>query len=197
MNLKRVNNRLLVAILVVNIYVLGMPFVPKLTFWWGTRNKAQVQHLTAQIHKPSPPKNQPAPAVINKVTVPSMLLDQPILEGSIRDQYKVLDNGIWRWPRGSTPDKGGNTVLIGHRFTYTNPSGVFYHLDKVKIGDEIGVTWDKRNYLYKVSEIKIVPPTELSVEAPTKDPQLTLFTCTPLWKPADRLVVIAKLEGQL
>jgi sortase A len=196
MNLKRINNLLLVVIVAINVYVIFMPFVPKISYWWDTRNKTQEQHLTTQIHKPSPSKNQPAPSVVNMLTVPSMLLDQPILEGSIRDQYTVLDKGIWRWPRGSTPDKGGNTVLIGHRFTYTNPRGVFYQLDKVKMGDEIGVVWNKQNYLYKVSEIKIEAPTDLSIEAPTKDAQLTLFTCTPVWKPTNRLVVIAKLEGR-
>ena len=72
-----------------------------------------------------------------------MLLDQPILEG--RDTYAVLNHGILRWPASSTPDKGGNTVLIGHRFTYSHPQGVFYYLDKVKVGDKLSVAWGNKS----------------------------------------------------
>lgn len=123
-----------------------------------------------------------------------MLLNQPVLEGPIAQQYKVLNNGIWRFPRSSTPDKGGNTVLIGHRFTYTNPRGVFYFLNKVKVNDEIGVWWNNKQYSYKVVNIAEVRPTDTAIEANTTNPELTLFTCTPLWLPKDRLVVVANLE---
>ncbi|MDP9129541.1 MAG: class E sortase, partial [Candidatus Binatota bacterium] len=117
-----------------------------------------------------------------------------VLEGPTSQTYKILDKGIWRWPAGSTPDKGGNTVLIGHRFTYTNPFGVFYHLDKVRPGDEIGLLWNNKNYVYRVSGVKVVPPTDTSVQNATADPRLTLFTCAPLWLPHNRLVVTANLE---
>ena len=95
---------------------------------------------------------------------------------------------------GRTPDRGGNTVLIGHRFTYTTPRGVFYYLNKVKLNDEIGLWWNNKEYLYRVSGIKEVKPTDTAVENATTQPQLTLFTCTPLWLPKDRLVVVAQLE---
>lgn len=123
-----------------------------------------------------------------------MLLNQPVLEGPIGQQYKILDRGIWRWPQGSTPDNGGNTVLIGHRFTYTNPRGVFYSLNQVKMGDEIGFWWNNKEYLYEVVSIQQVAPSDTAIEKNTPDPELTLFTCTPLWLPKDRLVVVAKLE---
>jgi sortase A len=124
-----------------------------------------------------------------------MLLDQPILEG--RDTYAILNKGIWRWPASSTPDKGGNTVLLGHRFTYTNPRGVFYFLNKVKVGDEVGVVWQNTTYRYKVSGVKVVPPTDTSILNATEKPTLTLYTCTPLWWPKDRLVITAQLENAL
>jgi len=125
-----------------------------------------------------------------------MLLDQPVLEGPVSRQYSTLNKGIWRWPNGSTPDKGGNTVLIGHRFTYTNPRGAFYFLNKVKMGDEIGVFWNNREYLYRVASISVVSPTDTAIEDNTSDTRLTLFTCTPLWLPKDRLVVVAKLKDK-
>ena len=124
-----------------------------------------------------------------------MLLNQPILEGSVKDTYSILNHGIWRWPAGSTPDKGSNTILIGHRFTYTQPKGVLYYLNKVKMGDEIGLWWNNKQYVYKVTNISEVPPTQTSIEDPTPDARLTIFTCTPLWLPKDRLVVVAELEN--
>jgi sortase (surface protein transpeptidase) len=37
-----------------------------------------------------------------------------------------------------------------------------------------------------------VPPDQTQIEAPTTDARLTIFTCTPLWLPKDRLVVVAE-----
>ena len=47
-------------------------------------------------------------------------------------------------------------------------------------------------YRYKVESSRTVPDTAIQVEAPTKDARLTLYTCTPLWNPVNRLVVVAK-----
>jgi len=99
-----------------------------------------------------------------------MMLNASILEGTLRNEYKTLDQGIWRWPLGSTPDQGGNTILIGHRFTYTTPRGIFYELNQVAIGDEIGVFWNGKEYLYKVSSITVVPPSQTSILNQTTQP---------------------------
>jgi sortase A len=188
--LSRVNSALLALIIIINAYIIVAPFAPNVWFWWQSRHSQQTASLGQKIHQQSPPKNQP-----NSVIIPSMLLDQPILEG--RDTYAILNKGIWHWPASSTPDKGGNTVLLGHRFTYTNPRGVFYFLNKVKVGDEIGITWHNTNYHYKVSDVKVVSPTDTNILNPTDKPTLTLYTCTPLWWPKDRLVVTAQLENDL
>lgn len=82
-------------------------------------------------------------------------------------------------------------MLVGHRFTYDG-NGVFYHLDKLKVGDQLAVFWEGKKYQYTVTETKVVPATATEVEDQTQDPQLTLYTCTPLWSAKDRLVVIAK-----
>jgi LPXTG-site transpeptidase (sortase) family protein len=188
MKLAKINNILLALIIVVNVYVILAPLAPAVFFWWQNRGGTKRQTLSTQIYLPSPPAK--AAVEPNSVTIPSMLLDKPILEG--RDTYAILNKGIWRWPAGSTPEKGSNTVFIGHRFTYTQPKGVFYYLNKVS-----GVTWNTKHYLYKVDNIHVVPPTDTSIENPTSRAQLTLFTCTPLWLPKDRLVVVAGLERTL
>ena len=193
--LHKINNLLLALIILINGYVIIAPLVPALTFGWQNHQGKQ-QQLTRDIHPPKNKQSGPstAPTQPNYIIIPSMLLDQPILEGTLSNQYKVLDQGIWRWPKGSTPDKGGNTVLIGHRFTYTNPRGVFYFLNKVRLGDEIGFFWSSHEYLYKVVSINQVPPNDTAIENQSSNPELTLFTCTPLWLPKDRLVIVADLE---
>jgi len=194
--LKKINNVLLALIILVNGYVIVAPFVPVLLFHIESQGGSQKHHLNVIIHKIALPSTQQQSPQPNHVIIPAMLLNQPIYEGTVTNQYKTLDKGIWHWPRSSTPDKGGNTVLIGHRFTYTNPEGVFYFLNKVKPGDEIGVFWANHQYLYKVVSVNEVPPNDTAIEDNTSNPELTLFTCTPLWFPKDRLVVVANLEAK-
>jgi sortase A len=184
--LARINTLLVLAIILVNAYVILTPFAPGVLFWLERNHSATLTHLNAQLHSPAASAGES-----NQLIIPSMLATLPINEGK---DMRALANGPWRLPYTSTPDKGSNTVIVGHRFTYTNPRGAFYQLDKIHRGDDIGVYWQGKKYLYKVTETAIVPPTQLSVEAPTSDSRLTLYTCTPLWWPKDRLVVTARLE---
>ena len=181
MSLAKINNGLLGAILIINGYIILAPLWPMVAFHFQNHTYLR-QQLSTVIHQKSTTKSHP-----NHLVVPSMLLNQPIYDGPASQQYKILNQGIWRFSYGSTPDKGGNTVLIGHRFTYTNPRGVFYFLNKVSHGDEIGLWWNNQEYLYKVSTIQEVPPNDTAIENNTTQPELTLFTCTPLWLPKDRL----------
>jgi sortase A len=185
--LTKINTLLLFGILLVNGYIIVMPFVPAILFQvqqhQGDRKQLQ-QALVA-------PGTSSAVISGNRLLVPAMLLDSPIYEGS---SSSTLSKGLWRLPSSSTPTQSGNMVIVGHRFTYTNPEGVFYNLNKVLVGDEIGIFWNSKRYLYTVTTTEVVPPTDLNVQAPTNQSELTLYTCTPLWLPKNRLVVIAKLE---
>ncbi len=195
MKLAHINTTLLCLIILINGYIILAPFMPVVTFWWEARGGIHQKELTAKLHSLSARQTTTTPSPQpNQVIIPAMLVDQPILEGPIKDTYSLLAKGVWRWPNGSSPNRGGNTTLIGHRFTYTDPKGVFYYLNKVKIGDEIGLIWDNKTYLYKVSTISEVPPNDVTIEDNTPDARITIFTCTPLWLPKDRLVVTAELE---
>lgn len=184
--------------MLVNGYVILAPLWPTLT-WQFDNHTAEQQRLQTVInHAPTSTKTvTPTQVKGHRVIIPAMGLNQPILEGPIYQQYQILNKGIWRWPASSTPDRGGNTVLIGHRFTYTDPQGVFYFLNKVHVHDELAVFWSGIAYKYRVSSIRVIAPSNTAIENPTKQAQLTLFTCTPLWLPKNRLVVVATLESQL
>jgi len=127
----------------------------------------------------------------NRLVIPRMGVDSAILESDSED---ILWQGIWRMPVASTPDQGGNTVITAHRYLYRPPNPkTFYLIDKMVIGDIITVYWEGKKYEYRVSETKIVEPSEISILNNTPNAQLTIFSCTPLFTSKQRLVVIADL----
>jgi sortase A len=189
--LARINTGLLIAIILINGYVLCMPVWPQVSFWWRSRSPQARQALTEEVRQAPSRRASTLQPKQNKIIIPSILLNEPIHVGPTVSE---LEKGLWLRPNASSPDEQSNTVIVGHRFTYTNPRGTFYFLHKVQPGDEIGIQWEGRTYLYRVRAAKVVPASDLSVEAPTDTPTLTLYTCTPLWNPKDRLVVTASLE---
>jgi LPXTG-site transpeptidase (sortase) family protein len=91
----------------------------------------------------------------------------------------------------------GNAVIAGHVVTL-NEGNVFRFLYKLDVDDQIQV-WDDREleHDFRVVDVKLVPPSDTSVMAPTPDQTLTLITCGGSFDPvkrefSDRLVVTAK-----
>ncbi len=190
MKLARVNNCLLGLIILINGYLIISPVLPQIAYWWQDNRQTpqSTQSLRNAVHG-STGARLPRE---NRLVVPGMHLDEEIFEGP---DMNTLKHGPWRRPQTSTPDKGGNTVIVGHRYTYASPRGTFYYLDKIRLGDELAVYWQGKKYLYKTTDIAQVKADQISVEAPTSDNRLTLYTCTPLWLPKDRLVITALLEA--
>ena len=194
-SLRRVNNGLFAFIVLINLYVIAAPVLPQVTYWWSSHHGSKQMRLRQYVDQPRTSVAATKAPKPNGLVIPAMMLNQPTLEGPENDWFNLLYKGIWRWPGSSTPDKGGNTVFLAHRFSYTGPRGAFYYLDKLKPGDEIGIVWNGKTYTYSVASSQTVPPTDTAIENNTSDAQVTLFTCTPLWHPVNRLVVVAKLKG--
>jgi sortase A len=182
-NLPRINRLLFIAIILLNLYVILYPFLPQATYKIN-------DVITKDQSLSTPEERQSIDRSTDKLVIPSIKLDQKIWVG---DNEWLVNKGVWQVPDTSTPDAGSNTVLVGHRFSYKNPA-VFYHLDKVNINDPIVVVWGGKLYTYKVTETKIVNPTDVYVEDATDESILTVYTCHPLWSVKQRLVVVAKLE---
>ena len=188
MTLRRFNNFLSLLIFIIALYIFFLPFVPQIS-WWA-RHSAPLVSTPVQIQLPRASALVPKD---NRLVIPAMDLNQPIFQGQ---SVYTVNKGIWLRPNGSTPNKGSNTIMVGHRLTYTNPEGVFYFLDKVQIGDPIELDWQGKAYIYKTTSISVVIPQNIAIEAPTSDSRLTLYTCTPLWSLKDRLVVVAERINQ-
>jgi sortase A len=169
------------------IYRLAPPGKDSPVDW---QNITEVKEQTKRIisHLPAADGNLPD----NRVIIPKIGVSAPIIE-SISDNY-ALSRGAWRLPKGSTPDKGGNTVITGHRFKYLPPNNLtFYLLNKLAVGDIVSLIWENKEYDYKIKEAKIVPATEISILNPSEKSILTLFTCDPIWSEKNRLVVVGEL----
>jgi LPXTG-site transpeptidase (sortase) family protein len=183
LTLRRFNNGLSLLIVILAFYIFFLPVVPQLAWW--IKHSAPLISTPVKTSLPSP--RTPIPQD-NRLLIPAIDIDQPILEGQ---SVYTVDKGIWMRPNASTPDKGSNTVLAGHRLSYTQPRGVFYFLDKIKVGDPIEVYWHGKAYTYVTRAIIETVPQDGTVEQHTTASILTLYTCTPLWNFKHRLVVIA------
>ena len=184
---RRTNNILTVIAVILGVYITITPFLPQLS--WQFNHNRQARAVQAAVHQQTN-RHTPVPEA-NQLLIPRLGMQEVIHTGPTTAE---LSKGVWLIPNTSTPDRDSNTVVIGHRFTYAGPA-VFYFLDKVQVNDPIVIDWDHREYTYKVQAIDIVPPTDISVEAPTTKAMLTLYTCTPLWTAQNRLVIHASLEG--
>jgi LPXTG-site transpeptidase (sortase) family protein len=125
-----------------------------------------------------------------QLIIPALDLEADVIEG---ESLSVINGtvGVWRDPYSRTPNQGGNVVIAGHRWGYPS-NNLFYHMDKLKAGDEIHLQWGDTRYSYRVRESFEVTPkdTYIMKNTPGID-ELTLYTCTPIGSTRFRLVVKA------
>lgn len=191
--LRKFNNGLTAVVIVLGLYIMALPFLPFIDLWWDKLwdNTNGVRYSGALAQQEGASGNLAEAPKDNRLVVPQIQVDNEIILG---EDPSNVHKGVWHRPHTSTPDKGGNTVLVGHRFSYSDPA-TFYHLDKLKNGDRFAIWWEGKEYVYEVFDISIVGPKAIEVEANTDEPIATLYTCTPVWTAANRLVVKAKLTN--
>ncbi len=200
---RRGSHVLLALIILINGYIIVLPFAPSIWYWWQAKSNTTSDSKPLSVKEASAKAAKEEPEAFHAdmshdgLVIPRMMLDTPLVEGPEKDSFNLLNKGAWRVPFASTPDKGGNTVIAGHRFSYTGPRGIFYYMNQLRAGDEIGLWYKGKLYLYSVASSRTVKATEVSVQQPTDDARLTLYTCTPLWNPTDRLVIVATPKGNM
>jgi LPXTG-site transpeptidase (sortase) family protein len=193
-SLAKINNALFGAVCIIGAYLIFAPAIPRLSYYFHLLRFRQqaLQYDRNGVHAAgevdTDDNRQPVPAD-NTLVVGKIGVDGKIYEGK---SVNVLNQGIWHRPGTGTPVDGGNTVLVAHRFLYTSGPNTFYNLDKIAEGDHIVLYWGGKRYRYEVRGVATVAATDLYIEAPTPEPTLTLWTCTPLFTSQYRLVVTAK-----
>ena len=118
-----------------------------------------------------------ADEVFGVISIPAMELEMPIFLGATEQH---MAEGAAHLSQTSLPIGGTNTnsVIAGHRGY--NGASYFRYIDKLKVGDAVYITnlWERLTY--RVCEIKIIDPhdvTEILIQ-PGRE-LLTLLTCHP------------------
>lgn len=124
--------------------------------------------------------------LMGTIDIPTIDTHVPIYHGTAS---RVLQAGAGHMEGSSLPIGGPNThaVLAAHTGTIET---LFTKLDEMTIGDIFYINILEKTLCYKVSDIKVVLPTEtqcLEIQ-PEKD-LVTLITCTPPGINSHRLVV--------
>jgi len=153
------------------------------------------RHLAAQ---------RPPPGYAVRLAIPAIKLETEVQQGGVVPDAD--GNPTWETLPFVAVHYGdltarigaqGNAVIAGHVVTLRE-GNVFRFLYQLDLEDQVKV-WDQRDHEhdYRVVDVKLVPPSDTSVMAPTPDETLTLITCGGTFDPvkrefSDRLIVTAK-----
>lgn len=134
----------------------------------------------------------------NSLNLPVINVKAPITWGVKNNPDEVatgLSKGLIQIQGTALPGENGNVFVTGHSSNYPWAKGsynnVFAILNKVVVGDIAQIKYQNVNYLYKVKEIKVVDPTDITVMTSKNESILTLMTCTPVGTSLRRLIVVA------
>jgi len=114
-----------------------------------------------------------------------------------KEYLPLLTQGVAHAKGSALPGEEGNVFIFAHSsdtpFNITQYNAVFYLIGKLEAGDEIIVYFQYGRYVYKVVDVKIVPPELVAdhIERFTGK-TLALQTCFPPGTTINRLLVIAK-----
>ena len=130
----------------------------------------------------------PGPAQANRIQIPAIGIDAPVVQG---DGWEQLKKGVGQRIGSANPGEKGNLVLSAHNDIFGE---IFRFLDQLNPGDEIVVFTNQRVYVYLVTRTKVLEPTDISVLESTADPSITLISCYPYLVDDQRIVVQGSLK---
>jgi len=111
-------------------------------------------------------------APIGTVEIPHVGLFAALAEG---DDDSTLRVAVGHLPDTPLPWQSGNAAFAGHR------DARFRALRDLRVGDQIVLSTIRGRFVYRVDQMRIVEPSDVSVLEPTPEPTLTLITCYPFW----------------
>ncbi len=120
--------------------------------------------------------------------------------GELHNRFQAaLTDSVVHYPTSALPGQGHNAVIMGHSggniFSPGSPNYkfAFSRLRDLNTDDLLVLNYQRRQFVYKVYEKRVVLPSEVSVlrRAP-RDHSLTLITCDPPGSNVRRLVVFAQ-----
>lgn len=134
--------------------------------------------------------------VIPKISASAKVF--PNVSPADKNEYlPVLKQGVAHARGTALPGQNGNIYLFAHstdsQANIARYNAVFYGLKDLVEGDQIVIFFQGKLHLYRVTEKKIVPASDVSyLEPQDKEEVLILQTCWPPGTTLDRLLVFAK-----
>jgi sortase A len=152
-------------------------------------NEAEIpQHLKPLVQSlANIPLPTPGPEQANRIQIPAIGVDAPIVQG---DGWEQLKKGVGQHIGSANPGEKGNVVLSAHNDIFGE---IFRDLDQLDPGDEITIYTNQRAYTYVVSESEIVEPTQVELMESTSQPTLTLVSCYPYLVDDKRIAITSRL----
>ena len=139
-----------------------------------------------------------------RMVIPSINVDAPFVVDvtSLDEKYidAKLKEGVVHYPipgASAMPGEIGNTVVLGHSSNDVFDDGkykfIFVQLERLQVGDMFYIHYNSTRYTYKITEKKVIKPTEVSeLVINNGKPMATLVTCTPVGTALSRLLIIGE-----
>lgn len=125
--------------------------------------------------------NPPTQIVIPSENIDIKIIEAPVINGYWETSDVYASHGVGSATLGTS----GNMVVFAHA-----RKGLFFNLKNAKLNDVIYIFTKDKWFSYKISKITSVYPSEVKPILPTKDKELTLYTCTG-FADEKRLIVTA------
>jgi sortase A len=155
-------------------------------------NEAEIpEHLRPLVQSlANLPAPTPGPQQAIQIDIPAIGVQSwPVVQG---DGWEQLKKGVGQHIGSANPGENGNVVLAGHDDVFGE---VFRNLDKLQPGDQVVLYTMQQQFIYRVTETRIVEPSQVDVMNPTTSPTVTLISCYPYMVDKQRIVVFATLQN--
>lgn len=137
----------------------------------------------------------------SKIIIPKINLEAPLVfdVNTIEDKavQKGLERGVLHYSTTPNPGEKGNSVIFGHSSGNILNKGkykfAFLLLKSVDVGDTFIVQKDGKRFVYKIYNIYVTIPQDVSVlQTGDKPAMMTLITCDPPGTSSNRLIIQAE-----
>ena len=135
------------------------------------------------------------------LTVPKLNIENAVVKTNSADLNP--EDFLGHYNGSALPGEVGNAFIYGHSvlpmfYNPKNYKAIFSTLGRLEVGDEFIISYNNREYRYKVEIGMVLPPEEVHPTADVKPKYLnestvTLMTCVPPGTKAKRLLVTGTL----
>lgn len=171
--------KLLIGVGLITLFLSGILF-------WERNNPQRLSFAeSSYLNKTIEASSSAIPA---EIIIPAINLDLPIIPAKLNNnKWEATTKGISYLSSSPIPGEKGNSILYGH-----NWPNLLGNITKLKPGQVIQIkSADGKAKNFVINSTVTVSPIDTEILAPSKNPQITLYTCTGFLD-NKRFVVVAK-----